>query len=249
MAISLAVLPRLSQIDASTHLERFKSTFSLGLRLVLVVIIPAAVGLFVLGVPIIELLFEHGEWTGVDTAQTWRALRLYLIGLPFAAIDLPLVFAFYAQKDTVTPVVIGILGVLLYLAVGPVLAFVAELGFLGLVIANSTQLAGHALLMLLCFRRRFQGLRGYGVLRAAAKATGASLLMAGLCYGGYLLMRLVPLPAGMLGEAILVGVCGGLGVLGYLAGARLLRIAEVEQLVGLVLRRLGLARRAQAEDG
>ena len=64
-------------------------TLSMGLRLVLVVIIPAAVGLLVLGRPIIQLIFEHGAFTPTDTQQSWYALRLYLIGLPFTAIDLP----------------------------------------------------------------------------------------------------------------------------------------------------------------
>lgn len=237
MAISLAVLPRLSQIDARVELDRFKQTFSQGLRLVLVVIIPATVGLWVLGKPIIELIFEHGAFTALDTAATWRALRFYLIGLPFAAVDLPLIFAFYAQKDTVTPVVVGILAVLLYLAVGPVLAFRTGLGFLGLVIANSVQLTAHAVLMLVVFRRRFAGLRGYGVLRASAKALGASVPLALLAWGSLLLLRRLPLPAGFVGEAIVVGVCGSAGVAGYLLGARWLHIEDLDAVWQTVRRK------------
>jgi len=237
MAISLAVLPRLSQIDAYLELDRFKRTFSQGLRLVLVVIIPATVGLAVLGKPIIELIFEHGEFLPADTAQAWRALQYYLIGLPFSAIDLPLVFAFYAQKDTATPVMVGILGVLVYLAVGPVLAFRTGLGFFGLVIANSAQLMAHALLMLMMFRRRFEGLRGCGVLRATSKALGASVPLAVLAWGSYALLRHAPLPGGTVGEILLVGICGVAGVVGYILGARWLHIEDLDSVWRAVRRK------------
>ena len=239
MAISLAVLPTLSQIDAKKELDRFKRTFSLSLRLVLVVIIPAAVGLFVLGKPLITLIYEHGAFTPIDTQQSWQALRYYLWGLPFAAIDLPLVFAFYAQKDTVTPVVVGILAVVIYLVVGPSLAFLAGLGYLGLVIANSVQLTGHAMIMLWAFNRRFEGLRGYGVLRAAGKSALASVPLAALGYTGVLLLGDV-LPATFVGKSLLVGVPALLALAGYLWTAHWLRLAELDLLWGVVRRRLGL---------
>ena len=243
MAISMAVLPTLSQIDARVELDRFKRTFCGGLRLVIAVIIPAAVGLLVLGEPIIRLLFEHGEFTPADTAQVSRALLYYLPGLPFAAIDLPLVFAFYAQKDTVTPVVVGIVSVLVYLAVGPLLAFAAGWGYLGLVLANSAQLISHALIMLVVFSRRFEGLGGYAVWSTAAKAAAASLLVAALSYGGHALVtRLSPL-TGTLNEALLVAGPAALGILGYVAGARLLRLEEIATLTEMVRRRLSPAPR------
>jgi len=243
MAISLAVLPTLSRIDARKDLEKFKRTFTRGLRLVLVVIIPAAVGLYALGEPIIQLIFERGEFTPLDTTQTWRALRCYLPGLPFAAIDLPLIFAFYAQKDTVTPVVVGILAVLVYLAVGPALAFLAGWGFLGLVVANSVQLTSHALIMVYLFSRHFGGLQGYGVIRSTLKAAAASLLVAGLSRGSYLLLGQVSFLPVVANRILVVGLGAGLGAAGYLAAARVLHIEELAMLWGVVRRRLRPAKR------
>lgn len=244
MAVSLAVLPTLSQIDARVELDRFKRTFCGGLRLVIAVIVPATVGLLVLGEPIIRLLFEHGEFTPEDTVQVSRALLFYLPGLPFAAIDLPLVFAFYAQKDTVTPVVVGILGVLVYLAVGPLLAFAAGWGYLGLVLANSAQLVAHALIMLVVFSRRFRGLGGYGVWSTAAKAGVASLLVAALSLGSHALLARLSPQGGLAVEALLVAVPAALGALGYVAGARLLGLGEIAALTEIVRRRLLAAPRA-----
>ena len=242
MAISLAVLPVLSQIDAQEELDRFKRTLSLGLRMVLVLIIPAAVGLLVLGEPLIRLFFERGAFSPEDTAQTWQALRYYLPGLPFAAIDLPLVFAFYAQKDTKTPVIVGIIGVVIYLLLGPPLAFWLDWGYLGLVLANSVQLISHALIMLVAFAWRFKGLRGYGLAETVLKSMGASLLVAALGWGSYSLLSPL-MPPGAVGKTIVVGLCAGLGAAGYVLGGRLLRIQELNVLWQIVQRRFAPAKR------
>ncbi len=93
--------------------------------------------------------------------------------------------------------------------------------------------------MLLVFRRRFGGLRGYGVMLTTGKALAASTLVAALSLGSYALLIRAPLPGGFIGELVLVGVCAGLGALGYLVGARALKLVEVETLIGAFRRRLG----------
>ncbi|MHB1357100.1 MAG: murein biosynthesis integral membrane protein MurJ [Anaerolineae bacterium] len=241
MAIALAVLPSLSQIDAKVDLERFKRMFGLGARMVLVVIIPAAVGLLLLGKPIIELIFEHGAFTSADTNSSLQALRLYLIGLPFAAIDLPLVYAFYAQKDTVTPVIVGILGVVIYLAVGPLMAFVAHWGYLGLVLANSAQLSGHAIIMLYMFSRKFKGLRGCGLLEATGKSLLASSAVVVFGLGSYSLLQLLPIPQGFIVRLVILAIALGLASASYLYLAKRLRLKEITDILNLIKRRLGQA--------
>jgi len=237
MAISLAVLPTLSRIDASKALHQFRVTLSQGLRLVLVLIIPAGVGLLALGRPVIELIYEHGAFGASSTSRTLAALRIYLIGLPFAAIDLPLVFAFYAQKDTITPVLVGIAAVGVYLAVGPLSAFVLGWGFLGLVLANSTQLATHAALMLILFRRRYKGLAGYGVLTALLKSAAASACMGVVAWLAWLGCERILPGAGIVAEALRVGLPAAIGAVVLAVSARLLRIREYEQLLALIRRR------------
>jgi len=236
MAISLAVLPTLSQMDTQSHLDEFKRVLSLGLRLVLTLIVPAAVGLFVLAHPIITLIFEHGEFTPFDTTQTVRALRFYLLGLPFAAIDLPLIFAFYARKNTITPVIVGILGVLIYLIVGPTLAFGCHVGYIGLVIANAVQLTSHALIMLYLLRRDLGALAGHGITRTALKAALAALVMGSVTFFSQVVVkRIVHLTAPFNALFILI-VAGGIGVLTYLGMAILLRMEEIK-LIGRIIRR------------
>ncbi|MDZ7379498.1 MAG: hypothetical protein ONB06_09150, partial [candidate division KSB1 bacterium] len=82
------------RLDLHSSREEFKETLALGMRLVLVLIIPATVGLFVLGTPIISLIFQHGEFTPFDTQQTAWALTGYLLGTPFAPRVEPTVWFF-----------------------------------------------------------------------------------------------------------------------------------------------------------
>ncbi|MBI3741870.1 MAG: murein biosynthesis integral membrane protein MurJ, partial [Chloroflexi bacterium] len=171
-AISFAILPTLSR--QSTVYE-FQSTLAFGIKLVLLLILPATIGLLILARPIVALLFEHGAFTAFDTTQTARALQIYLIGLPFAAIDQPLVFAFYARKNTLTPNLVAFAGVTIYLTVA--LALIEAFGMLGLVIANAAQLSAHALIMLWFTHTRLNGLGKQGLSALTAKVFFASLAM------------------------------------------------------------------------
>jgi len=178
-AISLAILPSLSRYaldQGDQELAAFRATLGQGLRLVLLLIIPAAVTLFLLAEPVVRLLFQHGDFTPSDTIQTALALRVYLIGLTFAAVDQPLVFAFYAHQDTLTPAIVGVLGVGIYLAVA--LPLLRPWGMMGLVLANSMQWAGHALVMLWLLHRRIGGLAGEGIWSTAVRALLGAVLMA-----------------------------------------------------------------------
>ena len=117
----------------------FRRTLGQGLRLVLVLILPATLGLLVLSQPIIALVFEHGAYTAHDTFWTTWALRYYLVGLIFATVDWPLNYAFYAREDTLTPALVGVLSVVIYVAVA--LLLIGRLGMLGLVLADSAKQA------------------------------------------------------------------------------------------------------------
>lgn len=237
VAISAAVLPSLSQFTVSGEEERFRRTLATGLRMVLFLILPAAAGLWALGVPLIDLIFEHGAFTAFDAQMTEAALAFYLLGLPFAAIDQPLIFAFYARGDTKTPVLVGIFAVGVYLAVA--LLTIVPMGFLGLVLANSLQWASHAAAMLFLTEWRMGGVRGQGVFSAAAKTGAAALAMAGVAYlvGQWLLGLGWD---GFLAEATLVALAGGVGLGVYILIVAMLRSPEVnlfwQSLTSLVKR-------------
>jgi len=254
MAISTAILPTLARLAAQEESasaqpfqdnQPFRATLASGLRLVLVLVIPSVIGLLVLARPLVALLFQHGEFGPYDTTQTTMALRLYLIGLLPAAIDQPLIFAFYARKDTWRPAMVGVLGVLFYLFVA--LPTYRALGMAGLILANGAQLTGHAAVMWALLRRHIGPLRDFGLGRTTLRALLAAAAMGGVVYGATLgVQRWIPL-AGRTGWALTVLIGGSLGLSVYLALCTLLRVSEIQTVLDLVrriVRRLLPTRRA-----
>jgi putative peptidoglycan lipid II flippase len=213
-------------------------TLTAGLKMVLVLILPAVVGLFVLSEPVVALVFQHGDFTAFDTQQTSLALRIYLLGTTFAAIDLPLVFAFYARKNTLTPALVGVLGVGIYLTAALLPAAVRDLRMTDLVLANSIQLTTHAAVML-WLTHRLGSLSGRGLGRTVLKALAASLIMAGVTRmsAQWLLIRFPG--ETVLDEAMIVGGAGLAAIVTYSVTATLLRVEEIGILAALLRRQLG----------
>jgi putative peptidoglycan lipid II flippase len=241
VAISMAILPTLSRLatttsEADSSLDEFMNTLATGLRLVLILIIPATVALFILARPVIALLFEHGDkFTSLDTQQTILALRLYLIGLTFAAIDQPLIFAFYARQNTLTPALVGLLGVGLYLVAALLPTLVRPMQMTDLVLANSVQLTGHALVML-WLTHRVASLRRRGLGPTTLKAVAASLAMGvGLWAALSFLRNWLP-PEGLIAEITLVSVVSLFGGGIYLLALILLGVQELTLLSSLLQR-------------
>ena len=235
VAIALAALPKLSQHFAVQDEAAYRHTLGRGLRMVLVLMIPAAVGLWLLGEPVTRLFFQRGLFTAQDTGQVVAALNIYLVGMLFAAVDFPLNYAFYARNNTLWPALVGVLSVGVYTVVALVL--VQGAGFLGLVWADSAKQASHALVMLglLLWKVGPLGARmGQGMARIGA----ATLLMALGIWGlGWGVKPL--LPAGSLGDLLWLIVAGGGGAGIYGLTLLGLGMPEAQEIWGYVGRKLG----------
>lgn len=236
VAISLAVLPSLSQLSATADWTGYRRTLAMGLRMVVVLIFPATVGLFIMAKPIIALIFEHGAFTAYDTAWTTLALRCYLLGLIFAAVDWPLNYAFYARQDTLTPASVGVLSVLVYLIVA--LSLMKPLGMIGLVLADSAKHTAHALTMLVLLHRRVGSLRGHGVGAATFKAVLASTVMGVLTYWTMARLQGVADVGRLWGELAVVGGAGLAGLIVYGMLVTLMGVEEVRLIREMVRMRL-----------
>jgi putative peptidoglycan lipid II flippase len=108
VAVATAALPQLSRSTARQDYDQFRQTLTHALALVFLLCIPSAVGLAILGHPIVSLIFEHGRFTAFDTAQTSNALAAYAIGLAGYAAVKVLSPAFYALGDARTPMLISL---------------------------------------------------------------------------------------------------------------------------------------------
>lgn len=248
-ALSLAILPTLSQIASSIHAARlvdpqtavvrvgeFKATLAGGIRLVVALIIPAAAGLFALAPYIIVLLLEHGRFTAADSEITTHVLRFYLLGLAFAGIDQMLVFASYARQDTWRPALAGVLAIGVYTATAVLL--LPSMGLYSLMIADAIKHIVHTVIMLWFLQRQLGGLHGFGITRLtvktifAAAVTGAMAMLvangvAGLFTANNFANRLL---------IVLLGSAAGLGA--YAAMVLWLDIPEARALYNMVAGKL-----------
>jgi putative peptidoglycan lipid II flippase len=238
VAISLAVLPSLSRFSALGDSDGYRRTLSLGLRMVIVLTLPATVALFILARPAIAVIFEHGKFTSFDTSWTTLALRCYLFGLIFAAIDWPLNYASYARQDTLTPALVGVFSILVYLLAA--FSLMPAYGMIGLVLADSFKQISHAVTMLVLTYRRLGGLDDRRMILTVLKSVIASAAMAATML---ITMRFLATFEGMgpfLADLVTLGVAGAVGGMVYVFLGIVLGQDEVLVLWNAARRRLNV---------
>ena len=220
--------------ESSTQHSAYASTLRMGMKMILLLIVPAAVGLAVLREPVIQLLFQRGAFTQDATALTSLAFLGYSPGIAFAAVDQLLIFAFYARKDTRTPVLVGVMAIFVYLAVA--LSLVGSMGMMGLVLANAVQTISHAVVLMWLLNRVVKGALNREMIGFLARIVGAAVAMGFACE----LLLSVAAPHASSGPrvALLVAVSAALGAVVYIAGITILRVREARDLWSLLASRL-----------
>ena len=244
VSVATAALPEIARHAATGETGEMRRTLSMGLRLMLMLSVPATVGLIMLSDPIIALLFQWGRFTAHDTAMSASALALYapgLVGYSVVKLASP---SFYALRDARTPVTVSVISIIVNLLLN--LWLFQLMGFRGLALGTGIAATVNAVLLLVLLSRRIGGLDAPRLLRASLKITVASALMGAAVYAadGWLAAQLPEtlLLRGTAGIAMARGVrvFGAIGVgLGVLAlMAHLLRIEEFQTAMQRVLRRL-----------
>lgn len=248
-ALSIATLPTLSRLatayrtaadeqapDAVERLNDYKETLAGGLRLVIALGLPAAAGLFALAQPIIALLLEHGQFTAEDTAITTIVLRVYLIGLGFAAVDQMLVFASYSRKDTWRPALAGVISITIYTIVAAIL--LEPLGLLSLMVADAVKHIIHTSIMLWLLQRHIGGLAGYQIGSTVVKSLLAAIATGlAAAFVAWLLGQWFASDS-FFERLVTVILAGSAGLATYLGAAYLLGLQDAKSLWNLVWKRL-----------
>ncbi|NPA90439.1 MAG: murein biosynthesis integral membrane protein MurJ [Chloroflexi bacterium] len=235
MALSYASLPTLSQLAATGDRSGYRSTLGHVLRMVLFLSLPAAVGLFILAQPVVRLLYEHGRFTPTDTFHTARALQVYAIGLIFAALDWPLNYASYARKNTLTPTLVGIGSVGVYLIVA--LTLMGPLGMLGLVWGDTCKHMSHAFVMLLLTGRHIRQVRLRDVLDPVIKIGLATLVMGFAVHAAWTHLSLWASHQSWGGFFLALLTTVAIGMVVYILAAFLLQLDELRLLFRSMFRR------------
>jgi putative peptidoglycan lipid II flippase len=226
IALTIAIFPALSAHAARKEEDALLDTLREGLRLVMFVCLPSAVGLAILASPIIQVLFERGAFTATDTDMTARAVIAYSGGLvAYAGVKI-VVSAFYSLQDTRTPVKIAAFVLLANVVLNLILMI--PLKHAGLALASALCAFLNVGLLLRFLRKRLGPLGGRVVLRSFTRILPPTILMAVVVFAT---SRLMYDPAGpMAGKASVLGVSLLLGALVYLLSAKVMGCPELSTL-------------------
>jgi putative peptidoglycan lipid II flippase len=234
-SIAIAALPTFSAQVARGRQDEMRGSLVISLRGVLLLATPASIGLILLRQPLVALIYERGAFTAQSTDMVSWALLWYAAGLVGHCVVEIVSRAFYALRDTRTPVILGVAAMSLNILFSLLFSdWFRRMGLMphgGLALANSLATALEMIALLVLMARRLGGLQGSSILKAAAAAVTASVVM-----GAAVWLWLWLNPA--LSSALLAAggiVLGGLAYAGLLVA---LRISEVRQVWGLVSARL-----------
>jgi len=236
---AIAAMPTFSAQAALGKLSELRALLASTLRVVLLLAIPATVGLIALRLPLVHFLYQRGEFTAHSTSLVAWALLWYTAGLVGHSLVEILARAFYALQDTKTPVLIGsaamALNVTFSLTFPHLFNRAGWMPHGGLALANSLATACEAIGLLILIRRRLDGLEGRSVLDGGGRALIAALGMSLALWGWLALAR---------GQAAWLVTAGGV-ILGsgvYGVGVWVLGVREARGAVKAIARRFLILR-------
>jgi len=236
VSVAQAVLPSMSKQAAAGDMNGMKESLAFALRLTLFITIPAMAGLMICATPIITVIFMGGKFSYFEAAAAAEALFFYALGLSFVALTRVLAPAFYALKDTKTPVWTAFIAFLLNVVFSLVLMKPLLHG--GLALATSLAALINMALLLWFLRKKIGSFAGRSIVVCAVKSLCASIPMAIVVHlvcnsvdwgeTGQKLFK-----AGILGIAVL------LGLMVYAVVATLLRSGEMLEFTELLKKKIG----------
>ena len=183
VAISTVVYPLIAAHAVKKDFRAMAGDFQKGIRLILIINLPAAVGLAVLSGPIVRLIYKHGLATDADVRQMALMLSIMVIGLPFFSVVNLTVRAFYAIKDTRTPVRVALVD--LVINITATLILIHWFGIIGIVLASTTAIIAQTFLLGRALVRRLPDMHFAPLLPSVAKVLGATAAMALVVAGGW----------------------------------------------------------------
>ncbi len=180
VALGAALLPLLSEQAAQKKLGELRDTLNFGIRLVLFISIPATVGLILCRVPIVNTLWERGEFTAATTDGTAYALLFYAVGLCGFAGSKIVITAFYSMQDTKTPMTIGICSMILNIVLNLLLMGPLQHG--GLALATSISSVFNAVVLIFVLKNRLGRIGGRKIFTMTCKVAAGAAVMGGIVY-------------------------------------------------------------------
>ncbi len=228
-AFGLVAFPTLAALAARGDLAGLRNTLGETLRMIIVLSVPAAFGLILLGRPLLAIVYQRGAFDATATDAVFVALQFFALGLVGHACLEVAARTFFAQQDTVTPLLIATGSAVVNILLGFFLMQV--MGHGGLALANSLAISAEVVVLLFILRRRLGGVEGREILQTLGRAFVASTLM------GLVILGVMRLGQDIIPGLILVAAAGGVGLLAYIGAGLWLRLEALSRLPVALLRR------------
>jgi len=233
VAVATVTLPLVSRNAAIGDIPAFRAALAHAMRLVLLLTIPAAIGLVILANPIISVIYEHGRFTAQATERTAEALRFYAIGLAGYSAVKVLAPAFYALDKRHLPMLVSFFSILLNLCLNWYFTLRLHWGHQGLAFSTSVVAITNFLLLYIMMRRYAQGLETGTLIALLLKLAVAGAVLGGICW---LAQHFIFAPPGSTAWKKVFGllVTIAVGSTAFFGAAYLLHVAELRDVVTLV---------------
>ena len=137
IAIGTVLLPTLSKLDLKNEKIKFIQNVHKGQRFVIFIAVPSLIGLFFCAEDLISTIFYRGAFTQIDVLNSSYSLMAFSFGLPFFMLMKVLTPAFFARKDTKTPMYVAMVSLLLNASLNYYLAFMLDFGHIGIALGSS----------------------------------------------------------------------------------------------------------------
>jgi putative peptidoglycan lipid II flippase len=222
-----AVLPVLSKLEAKGDKQSFVKTLVTSLHQVIFLILPAAVILIVLRIPVVRLAFGADQFTWEATVLTGKTVAMLAIGLAAEAVIVMLMRAYYALHDTATPVKIALIGLLIDVLASVIGVFVFGLDVWVLGLSSTIGGIFSAIVMFVLINQRVGGLWSREFFSPFFRMLVAAFVMAVSLYIPIkLLDQVVFDTTRTINLLVLTGIAGSCGMIMYLILTRLLQVKE-----------------------
>lgn len=234
VAIATVLFPTLARFAARGELDNLRATMANGMRQILFVLVPAATAVLVLSVPMIRLVYQHGEFTPAQTTLVATALFWFAFSLPTNGLYLLQTRTFFSLQRPWMATGLAALD-LVVSALGALLLY-KPFGTGGIVAGTGIGTTAAVVAQAVVLRREFDGLELRRLFATTVRITIAAAALAAVAFGVWDVLDNT-LGRGLFGQIVSLGVGLGLGGLTYLGLAKLMRIAELDQIMRLVRRR------------
>jgi putative peptidoglycan lipid II flippase len=233
VAIATVLFPTLARFAARGAHDDLRATMANGMRQILFVLLPAAAAVLVLSEPMIRLVYQRGEFTPDQTTLVATALFWFAFSLPTNGLFLLLTRTFFSLQRPWIPSLIAAGN--LVVTAGAALALY-HLGVGGIVASTAIATLTSVVAQCAILRQILGGLELGRLFRTGPRIALASAALALVSFGIWDLLD-AALGRGLLGQIVSLGTALALGGLVYLGAAKLLRVAELDQVMRLVRRR------------